>query len=195
MKKIKRNTCFYCDKPSPLGLTHPKCKKKKGIDGHISLYLYGGLFKRLLQESKYKGAHAVLRTLLSFPQKRAMEDVWRWNSLWNPTVMSIPLHSQRQRERGFNQSEIITNAYFHSQFAKETLIKRIDNTPHLAHIQNKSERKRKIKGAFAYCGSSVPKTVLVVDDVITSGSTILECAKVLKENGVQAVLAFSLAKG
>ncbi|MCX6732114.1 MAG: hypothetical protein NTV98_01070 [Candidatus Roizmanbacteria bacterium] len=195
MMRVKRNSCFYCNKPSLLGLTHPGCKKKQGVDGYISLYLYNGLFKQLLQESKYKGAHMVLKTLLSFPQKKAMEDVWRWNSLWNPTVISVPLHPQRQKERGFNQSEIIVSAYFSSQFISDTLLERINNTAHLAHIHDKNERKRKIKGAFKYCKSTIPKTVVVVDDVITSGSTIIECAKTLKENGVQTVLAFSLAKG
>ena len=196
MKRLQKSLCFYCEKPSFLGLTHPKCKKEKGIDGHISLYQYDGLFKKLLQESKYRGAHLVLRSLLDFPQLAIMQELCRWRSIYNPCVVSVPLHPQRVKERGFNQSDIVTKHYFMSErFMRGDILKRIINTDHLANIGNKMKRRRHIRGAFVYQGDAIPKTVLLVDDVITSGSTVLECARVLKEKGVQNVLAFSLAKG
>jgi competence protein ComFC len=194
MKRIKRSGCFYCEKPSPFGLTHPGCKRKNGIDGYISLYLYNGIFKKILQESKYKGARLVLETLLSFPQNTLQQDIKKWNYLYKPVFTYVPLHRQRERERGFNQSEIIINMLF-PQYEKKILLKRINNTAHLAHINDKNERKKHIKGAFSYINSAHPETAVVVDDVITSGATLLECVKEMKENGVQTVLAFSLAKG
>lgn len=196
MKKIKQPCCFYCDRPSFLGFTHPGCKRKNGIDGYVSTYLYNGLFVKLLQESKYKGAHIVLKTLISFSQQKVMHDIYEWQRLLSPTIMSVPLHSQRLKERGFNQSDLIVDNYFQSgDFPRKNLLERIINTDHLANMGNKSKRKSHIRGAFAFKGKYIPKTILLVDDVITSGSTVLECSRILKENGVQTVLAFSLAKG
>ena len=196
MKKIKRARCFYCKGLSPFGLTHPKCHRNKGLDGHLSLYEYDGLFTTLLLASKYKGAHLVLRELLSFPQEKSMREIDEWNVLFKPILVSVPLHAQRIKERGFNQSEIITQKYYcNSRCIKEKLLERIVNTEHLANIGNKHNRKNHIRGAFQYIGNTVPQATLLIDDVITSGATILECTKTLKESGVQTVLAFSLAKG
>lgn len=196
MKRVKIPKCFYCNNPSLLGLTHPKCRQKKGVDGFLSLYLYTGLFVKILRESKYKGAYEVLFNLLTFSQRETHEKLYKWNNLFTPSVTSLPLHPQRLRERGFNQSEIISNYYFSSsRFYKETLLDRTINTDHLANIGNRKRRKQHIRGAFSFHNKTIPKAALLVDDVVTSGSTILECSKVLKENGVQTVLAFSLAKG
>ncbi len=192
----KEEHCFYCDKPSLFGITHPRCSQKKGIDGYCSLYSYEGLFKSILQESKYKGAHAILNSLLSFPQPRLTQTLYKWKKLFNPLTLSVPLHPQRIRKRGFNQSEIIERQYFEKfSFSGKKLLERKKNTDHLATIGDKSKRKKHIRGAFGYIGEKPPETVLLIDDVVTSGSTVLECAKELKENGVQVVLAFSLAKG
>lgn len=196
MKKVKTPNCFYCEKPSFLGLTHPGCQRKEGIDGHFSIYQYDGLFKKLLQASKYRGAYSVLHSLLNIPQPNVFQELYKWNTLFKPFVISVPLHAQRMRERGFNQSEMITKRYFNNpEFLKANLLSRTTNTDHLANIGNIRKRRQHIRGAFTYTGAAIPKAALLVDDVITSGSTILECSKTLKERGVQIVLAFSLAKG
>ena len=196
MKKTKRAHCFYCNKRSLLGFTHSKCKEKNGVDGYLSFYLYGGLFKTIIQTAKYKGAYEVLRSLLTQYPQPLIKTIYTWNALFKPTATSVPLHPQRLRERGFNQSDLIAQCFFNdSNFIKSALLSRKINTEHLANMGSKSIRKKHIKDSFAFIGKTIPKTVLLIDDVITSGSTILECSKTLKKNGVQTVLAFSLAKG
>lgn len=196
IKRVNETRCFYCGRPSLLGFTHPGCWRKRGVDGYLSLYTYGGLFKKLLQTSKYKGSHLVFKSLLAYPQHALLQTLLQWNNLFGVAIVCVPLHPQRMRERGFNQSDLIADRYFNNPcFVKKNLLKRVINTEHLANLKNERERKRHIRGAFAFIGEKAPSAALLVDDVITSGSTILECSKVLKENGVQTVLAFSLAKG
>lgn len=196
LEKVKKITCFYCGKSSLFGLTHPGCKHKDGIDGYLSMYLYTGLFKKILHESKYKGSFAVLETLLSLSGQCRYEEVEIWKRLFNPCITPVPLNSERLRQRGFNQSEMIMEKYSAiNDLEKIYCLSRINNTPHLAHIKDKAIRRKIIKGAFTYVGDTVPQTIIVVDDVITSGSTISECAKILKRKGVQTVLTISLAKG
>lgn len=196
LERVKKNSCYYCDKASPFGLTHAGCKKKDGIDGHLSLYLYTGLFKKILHESKYKGAHQVLTTLLSFNELYKQREILIWKQLFSPLVVSVPLHTNRLKQRGFNQSEIIAEKYITTGgFHKGDCLLRVGNTPHLANITDKNVRKHQIKGAFKFTGEYIPRSVMLVDDVITSGATLLECAKTLKQKGVQTVLTISLAKG
>jgi ComF family protein len=195
MKRVVKRTCFYCERSSLYGFTHPACKHKGGIDGLISIYVYDDLFKKILLESKYKGAHLILSELLKFSQPSIAYELSVWKNVYNPTITDIPLHPQRMRERGFNQSDIISRASYVSIFSKSQLLKRVINTPHLANIANKKQRKEYIKNAFTYIGKTPPNSVLIIDDVVTSGATILECSKELKRQGVQTVLAFSLAKG
>ena len=196
MKKINTPICFYCKKPSLLGLTHPRCRQQKGIDGFLSHYLYNGLFKKILQESKYKGAYSVLQSLLEFPKPNLSHILNKWNDIYSPYVISVPLHPKRIRERGFNQSDIIAKKYFNSNMLAQThFLQRTINTDHLANIGNKNKRKQHIRDAFVCDKKYIPKHIILVDDVITSGATIIECSKVLKERGAQTVLAFSLAEG
>ncbi len=196
MRVERSPVCFYCEKPSLLGLTHPRCKRNRGIDGFLSLYLYDGLFKKLLLAAKYKGSYKILETLLMYSVKKAAVKIGKWSELFKASVISVPLHPKRIKERGFNQSDYIADMCTQGGKLKRDInLVRMINTPHLAPIIDKQERKKKIKNAFQYKGTNPPNTVILVDDVITSGSTILECAKALKEKGVRTVLAFSLAKG
>lgn len=195
MEKVKRNTCYYCEKPSLFGLTHPGCERKNGIDGNLSIYLYSGLFKIALHESKYKGAFNILKTLLSLCEQQKWREILMWKQLFNPLIMSVPLHINRLKQRGFNQSEIIAKRYeLANNLVRSDYLSRVKDTLHLARIADKNIRKQQIKGAFEFVGDHIPHSIILVDDVITSGATILECAKTLKQKGVQIVLTISLAK-
>ena len=179
-----------------MGFTHPGCRIQNGVDGCFSLFRYDGLFKKVLQQSKYFGAWNVLVDLLSFPYPQFSHIMKEWNKLYKPHIQSVPLHPHRLRERGFNQSDIIKNTLFSTHSTNHLpLLERVIHTEHLANIGNKVRRGRHIRNAFSYMGGEPPKATLLIDDVITSGSTIAECARTLKEVGVQTVLAFSLAKG
>ena len=194
--RVEKNTCYYCERPSFLGFTHPGCKRSEGIDGSLSLYLYTGLFKRILHESKYKGAFIVLKALISISGQGIYDEVGYWKRIYNPLITYVPLNINRLKQRGFNQSKIIAEKYSRlNEIESIECLSRVLNTPHLANIKDKSERKRNIKNAFIFTGQTIPQSVILVDDVITTGATVLECAKVLKKEGVQTVLTISLAKG
>jgi competence protein ComFC len=113
-------------------------------------------------------------------------------------ILPVPLHPVRQRERGFNQAAVLGQALSRT-LQKECLLKeirRIRPTETQTHL-DRQERMNNLNGAFA-----VPKPqkifgkkLLLVDDVLTTGSTVNECAKILKEHGATSVLVFTLARG
>lgn len=195
LKRKKEDICLYCGKKSALGLTHRKCKKKGGLDGWTSMYKYDAPFKKILIASKYKKARLVLEGLLKQDALLQYKNILRWKVLFSPAIVPVPLHPQRLDERGFNQSSVIArHIASRTRIPYEKLLNRVKNTPHLAQINDSSKRKSTIKSAFRFVGKRIPKSVLLVDDVLTTGATMGECARILKKAGVKNVLGFSLAK-
>ena len=117
-------------------------------------------------------------------------------------VIPVPLHGRRKRERGFNQSEIIVDKIISE--AKQQGIdlqknfknfKRVRYTKQQAKL-TKKERKHNLNNAFIWTGPNLDgRKIILVDDVYTSGSTMKECAFVLRQNGVKYVWGVVLAKG
>ncbi len=113
-------------------------------------------------------------------------------------LVPVPLHKIRLRERGYNQSELIAKGVSNVTGIKVIgdLLVRARNTETQTKL-NFEERKENVKDAFfvnrKYKNFVVDKKVIIVDDVITTGSTINECAKALAQAGVSKVFALSVA--
>ena len=119
------------------------------------------------------------------------------DGLTGDIVVPVPLHRARERERGFNQAELIAR-----QAAKRlrlplkpVLLKRTKARPD-KHILTNEERWRIVRGAFATRpGSQVDnKRVLLVDDVMTTGATLDACAAALLEAGAKSVVGLTVAR-
>lgn len=113
------------------------------------------------------------------------------------TLVPVPLHGRRERERGFNQAyilaELISKLSGWSGVVNEGL-KRIRYTECQAGL-GRVERLSNLRDAFVWVDVSVPNKILLVDDVYTTGATMNECAKILKKAGVKQVFGLVLAKG
>jgi ComF family protein len=115
---------------------------------------------------------------------------WDW-------VVPVPLHASRQRERGFNQAELL------AQFAVPdkskilpALVRRIRATPQQVGL-DAATRRTNLLGAFAAVEPELTqgKRIVLVDDVMTTGSTLQQCAVVLLDAGAASVSAVTLAVG
>jgi len=114
-------------------------------------------------------------------------------------IIPIPLSKKRMRERGYNQAERIAEkiSLYHSfNLIRNGLIK-IKNTPPQTSFSEKTKRAKNIRGAFNIGPSFSPsgKYILLIDDVMTSGATINEAARILKKAGALKVYAAVVAKG
>jgi ComF family protein len=113
-------------------------------------------------------------------------------------LVPVPLHKIRLRERGYNQSELIAKGVSNATGIKVIgdLLIRTRNTETQTKL-NFEERKENVKDAFfinvKYKNFIIDKKAIIVDDVITTGSTINECAKVLAIAGASKVFALSVA--
>jgi len=114
-------------------------------------------------------------------------------------VVPVPLHRVRQRTRGFNQSELLAREVLTAfpNARLDTSLKRIRPTEVLSQLKNEKQRLSSVRGAFDLAVSEHlrGKSVLLIDDVVTTCATVSECALVLKKAGVAYVdvLAATLA--
>jgi competence protein ComFC len=105
-------------------------------------------------------------------------------------IIPVPISNNRIRERGFNQVEEILKK-LNIKYLKA---KRIKNTKKMSKILNEKERKENIKNAFKVEGRLQNKTILIVDDVITTGSTINELINTInKKYRIKEVYIFTLS--
>ncbi len=160
-------------------------------DGLVSLFAFvqGSPVQSLLHELKYRGrAGAGLRLgrMLGRAAGRGGD-----------IAVPVPLHRLRRRERGFNQSAVLCRGMWaESGIPVGEYLKRIRPTPSQTSLGEEA-RRANVEGAFALRRGVkrllAGRSVLLVDDVLTTGATVRACARVLKEGGVQGVVVCTVA--
>lgn len=189
--------CAVCSKPAISGLTHPLCQRKYEIDGVFAAVVYKGVVKKLLYQFKFSPFLSDLTPLLGniiyegFIQHEPFVKIDKKNALLVP----IPLSTQKIKQRGYNQAELLAK-YLSKKFLIPTqnLLIRIKNTNPQSKL-SRNEREINIHGAFVLKSPIPIDTVFLVDDIVTSGVTLNEAAKVLKKSGVKRVYGVTLAHG
>ena len=195
--KTLSQVCIECGRPSIDGMTHVACKRPLGLDGLIFIWPYGGVVRKALLALKYKYAKQIAEELaqysLLFLRKRYV--------ILPPesTLIPIPLYWYRENWRGFNQTEEIGKLISKEMdwdFQPELLIRKRLKRPQ-AQLK-KEERSKNIRGAFSlnphYSSFIIHNSVILFDDVLTTGSTLKEACKVLKRKGAKNVWGLTIAR-
>lgn len=196
--------CPICAMKTMGGAICPRCCGVSHLSGARAWYHYDehNAIGTLIKQFKYHFA-------------RDISDLWRelivehWSTVLpddfitgSVLVVPVPLHPRRWRERGFNQAEILAQIIF-EQIKKHNLncvldtvsLKRTRYTAPQAHLA-RSERLNNLKNAFDWQGDNITmKKVLLIDDVLTTGATTEECARILRAHGACEVWAITLARG
>lgn len=195
---VKNDSCLYCGNTSYLGLTHKFCRKKNGVDGLLSIFLYNPPLKAIIRNLKYKGVYDAFRELFFSIKESEVIKYYKFKHTYPRAILQpIPLHRNKLLQRGFNQSVYIAN-FFRSITKYETahLLVRSKNTFAQAQTKDRRSRMLNIKDAFLLTDTATieRKNIILVDDVVTTGSTVMEAASVLKTAGASNVFVFSLAR-
>ncbi len=195
--------CPVCQKSSYFGKTHDSCYRKKELNGLISFWDYDGVVKKAIHLVKYKGYFHILEEIIEHTINSMSDDSLRFSFFIDfiyskeTKITFVPLYKEKEKERGFNQSEVFSN-YLVKIFKKERLklLERNREVESQTNL-NKKERFLNVLNSFSFNlnqGEIIPKKILLVDDVWTSGATMKECSKILKKNGVQEVWGLTIAK-
>jgi len=199
LEPVKQDVCLYCKKPSLFGLTHPNCIRKLDVDGLLVIYHYNPILKKIIKNIKYRLATEVWQEFCKIIEPQVITKLGFYKKLSIYFVIQpIPLTKIKYNERGFNQAKIISaffQKFFH--FPIVDLLIRKKETLAQAQLGSLGGRYRNVRGAFQVVNKKHlnDKKVILVDDVVTSGSTVKEAARVLKEAGAKKVYVLALAKG
>jgi competence protein ComFC len=201
-----RPLCLNCDSSAwPVGVVCPCCgtfgqsktpqcgcrQSDYPLQGLFALSFYEGRWRALLHDLKYRGRRSLARPLGRWLARELL-----LQGCFQPhVVVPVPLHRNRERERGFNQSALLAR-----QVAKElsipfaSLLIRKRETESQTKISRR-ERLLNVRGAF-FCSPEIEAgtKILLIDDIFSTGATMSEAAKCLRLNGAivyGAVVAFN----
>lgn len=172
----------------------PNCRDEKfRFERSFRLGPYAGLLRELILRLKNPGGEMLAECVGRLWAEQAAE---QFREVKADVVIPIPLHWWRRWTRGHNQSESLSEAIaFHLKIPHQPKwLARIRATPHQA-AASATERRINLKGAFRATRRATlsGKTVLLIDDVLTTGTTASEAARALKEAGASEVFVAVLA--
>ncbi len=182
--KLGPYVCRECMRSFP---RHSSCEIKRPpyVDLAIVCGYYGGNLKKIIKILKFSGRRESAAYIADFMLEYLAGDKRLLNVDF---IAPIPLFSARERERGFNQAELIASRIAVSlgiPFAADCL-SRIKETGFMYKL-TKKERFQNIKGAFTVNMSVEGKKILLIDDILTTGATVSKAAEILKRNGCSSV--------
>ena len=180
----------YCPRcAAPTGEYAAKCPNCHNLsirlDGATAFGFYDGTLRERVRQFKFHGAQHLARTLGTLLARAAAA---RWPEVRFEAAAGVPLHRRRKRERGFDQAAELARWSARELGVPHArrLLKRRRFTESQVGL-SRSARLRNVKGAFAASVKSGLENVLLVDDTMTTGATLSEAARTLKNAGVKHV--------
>ncbi|MBW2322455.1 MAG: ComF family protein [Deltaproteobacteria bacterium] len=191
--------CSRCGQPFQTDLpsvhTCANCLKKvPAFDQALAAGLFQGTLRSAIHEFKYRLRMELVHSLADFMTRGLNPPFYPPEA---DLILPVPLHWRRLKERGFNQALLLANTLFSpwKDRVRYNLLARVRWTEPQIKFKGQ-ERQRNVLRAFAVSRPEniLDKSVILVDDVFTTGATANECARVLKKAGARYVLVLTLAR-
>lgn len=176
-----------------------QCEGKKETLQTLSLWSYESIIKKIVWAFKYKNDKQILVDLCMHIEQKILAELLILKEIHKDVIfVPVPLHPNRERERGYNQSAVFSallSAITGIPTEKDAIVRRKE-TPSQTHCVSRKERSLNIRGAFFIPEKhKVPRsTVIIVDDVITTGSTVREIAREMKKYTKHTPLSLCIAR-
>lgn len=204
---IYPNVCGICDKICRNELC-PKCEnnlkniakfkintyKDKNFRKHLYIFNYEGIIKEILIKFKFNERPYIYKSFVKFLIKN--KKICRFLKSYD-IIIPVPIHYNRKITRGYNQSALIARDIAKNVeivYEDKVLFKKVDNKPQ--STKNKEDRKKNVIGVYYIKNEHkiIGKKVLILDDIYTTGSTVNECSKILRQAGAKYIDVITVAK-
>lgn len=189
--------CEPCKKNLPL---YPRGFKKSiqmpYVDGTFAAFYYKNGVETAIHNMKFKNHPKLAQTM----GRLLCEELLKQESLPNfDYIVPVPMHQKKKRQRGYNQAELVAKEVgriLGKEVRTDILMKTQYTKPQV--LLKREERLRNLESAFTVNDNTTIKNtqnkhILLVDDVLTTGTTINTCARILKENGFLFIYALVIA--
>ncbi len=197
LRRLTAPLCAKCGRPIDSGERCYACRKlktKSKCSFIRSAFIFNETMRSVIHAYKYDNK-PYLSKILGLWMREALKTKPEFTDFH--FLLAVPLAKKKLAQRGFNQSELLAEIMAENKDFKiiKNAIARIKNTKVQATF-NKEERKTNIAGAFGILKPELikGKNIILIDDVATTGSTLEELAKTLKEGGAKKTAAFTLAR-
>lgn len=172
----------------PLALC-PRCRRtSRRVDRARAVGAYDGALRAIIHAMKYEGRRSLARPLAELMRVCGADALEGAECL-----VPVPLHPSRRRERGFNQAADLAR---HLNLPVRHALRRLRATASQTGLPA-AQRHRNVRGAFAATRAArgfIGRTIVLIDDVSTTGATLEACARALKEAGLKEVRALTAAR-
>lgn len=188
--------CRRCGRDTSIyGLVEGACGDCQGRELYFDELARSGVYDNALKKMilSFKKGRTELDSMLGFLANSALQGSGFFNEI--EFFVPVPLHWSRRLSRGYNQSLVLAKKLKHPTATINTELVRIRRTKLQPAMVSEAARARNVAGAFAVRRGHrfAGRSVCLVDDIKTSGATLNECAKTLKEAGASRVFALVLA--
>ncbi len=184
--------CPGCGFPVRKLAVHPNCQHLTELDGLVALGKHEGVLKELVKHIKYYRHFDMCSTVAA---KLAEKIPFQVLSHKNIIITWVPLHPKRERQRGYNQSQLLAKALAKSlKLPAIPLLRKTKSTRPQAGL-SRQQRLTNLSGVFVARHKLKDEHILLVDDVTTTRTTLNECARALKQAGARRVFGIVLAHG
>lgn len=196
LRMIREPYCLKCGKPLQKEEQEYclDCSSKKHIFiSGTALYEYDSI-QDSLYRFKYEGRQEYAAFFGEEMARYLGERIRKWNA---DALVPVPIHQRRMRERGYNQAQLLAEEIGARLGipVRSRLVWRIRNTLPQKGL-GPEERQNNLKKAFKICQNDVKlSTIVIIDDIYTTGSTVDDMAKLLMTSGIQKVYYVALAVG
>ena len=188
----EKGVCRFCRPKLPYVPADGQVQHFRNVDKCLSPLYYHGSVKDSLHRYKFGGATAYADIYSEFIVKCIDE-----NHISCDSITWVPLSRRRLRRRGYDQAELLAKLIAkHLGQSPVRLLKKQRDTPPQSKTGSVEKRRANIAGAYACLRPELVqgKQVLLVDDIVTTGATLSEAARVLKKAGAKEVICATLAR-
>ena len=191
LPRLQDPYCERCADPGTARICSWCAASEPPYDGIRAPFLMQGGVRDMVYALKYRNLRA------SAPELAGLMAAELDSLPIQPDVLiPVPLHRRRERERGYNQSELLARdlSKISGLPMAARALRRIRNAPPQVSISGHDERWRNIDGAFQCSADVAGQSIVLIDDVVTTGSTIAACAGPLRAAGAASVWGLALAR-
>ena len=204
---IYPKVCGICEKGQNTYLCR-KCENKlkaiaifgkdeyieKYFENHYYIFKYDSIIRNLIIDYKFNEKPYLYRSILEFINKYQKEYI---QFKIYDIIIPVPISKKRNRERGYNQSLLIAKGMAQNKNIKlrNNVISKVKNNNTQSKL-NKEERAENVKNVYKIANNKeiIDKNILLIDDIFTTGATLNECSKMLKQANAKKVDVLTIAK-